>query len=119
MAGGCKAIEQLLLSHQPPTAAFMYNDQMAVGALHALRTHGLRIPGDFAVVGFDGLAVGQFTAPPLTTIDHPRGDLGRLAVETLIGAIEKKSLEARERMLPVKLLVRESCGGKEAPLPQP
>ena len=114
MDGGCKAIEQLLFGDRLPTAAFMYNDQMAIGALHALRTHALTVPDDFAVVGFDGLAVGQFTAPPLTTIDHPREDLGRLAVETLIDAIEKRPLGARERMLPVKLLIRESCGGKGA-----
>nr|WP_255616768.1 LacI family DNA-binding transcriptional regulator [Microvirga puerhi] len=119
MAGGCKAIEQLLLDRQRPTAAFMYNDQMAVGALHALRTHGLRVPDDFAVVGFDGLAMGQFTAPPLTTIDHPRRDIGRIVIETLIGAIEKGSLEVKQHLLPVKLLVRESCGGLEAPNQKP
>src|SRR4029079_10969633 len=76
MAGGSKAIEQLLASgRQRPTAAFMYNDLMAVGALHALRVHGLSVPDDFAVVGFDGVAIGQFTAPTLTTIDHPREEL--------------------------------------------
>jgi DNA-binding LacI/PurR family transcriptional regulator len=115
MTGGCKAIEQLLRDQQRPTAAFIYNDLMAVGALHALRTLGLRVPDDFAVVGFDGAAVGRFTAPTLTTIDHPREDLGRLAIETLISAIEKRPLEVREHLLPVKPLVRESCGGLKAP----
>jgi LacI family transcriptional regulator len=119
MTGGSKAIEQLLQDRQRPTAAFMYNDQMAIGALHALRTHGLRVPDDFAVVGFDGIAMGQFTAPPLTTIDHPREDLGRLAIEALISTIEKRPLKPKEHLLPVKLLVRKSCGGLEAPLRKP
>jgi LacI family transcriptional regulator len=115
MTGGCKAIGQLLRQGaRRPTAAFMYNDQIAVGALHALRRRGVNVPEDFAVVGFDGVALGQFTEPPLTTIDHPRGELGRLAIETLIGVIEKKPVKARERLLPVRLVVRDSCGGREA-----
>jgi len=117
--GGSKAIEQLLLNQHRPTAVFMYNDQMAVGALHALRTHVLKVPDDFAVVGFDGIAMGQFTAPPLTTIDHPREDLGRLAIEILISAIERRPLGVKEHLLPVKLLIRESCGGLEASLRKP
>jgi DNA-binding LacI/PurR family transcriptional regulator len=120
MAGGSKAIEQLLdLGAQRPTAAFMYNDQMAVGALHALRTRGLGVPEDFAVVGFDGVAIGQFTAPPLTTIDHPREELGRLAIEVLISALEKRPSDVREHLLPVKLVVRGSCGGGEASSSKP
>ncbi len=118
MAGGSKAIEQLLRAQQRATAAFMYNDQMAVGALHALRMHGLRVPDDFAVVGFDGVAIGQFTAPTLTTVDHPREELGRLSIEALISAIEKKPFEPREHLLPVKLVVRGSCGGLEPPARQ-
>jgi LacI family transcriptional regulator len=110
MAGAAKAIGSLLEAPGPPTAAFMYNDQMAVGALHALRMRGLSVPDDFAVVGFDGVALGQFAAPTLTTVDHPREELGRLAIEALIDAIEKRPCDAREHLLPVRLVVRESCG---------
>jgi LacI family transcriptional regulator len=119
MAGGSNATERLLdLGAQRPTAAFMYNDQMAVGALHALRVRGLSVPDDFAVVGFDGVAIGQFTAPTLTTIDHPREELGRIAIEALIGALEKRPSDVREHLLPVKLVVRESCGGETTPSPR-
>ncbi len=112
MAGGAEAIERLLNQDRPhPTAAFIYNDLMAIGALHALRKRGLSVPDDFAVVGFDGLAMGQFTAPPLTTIDHPRQELGRLAIESLIEVIENKPQKTQQRLLPVTLVVRESCGG--------
>ena len=113
MAGASRAVGQLL--DRPagrPTAAFMYNDQMAVGALHAARARGLIVPDDFAVVGFDGIAIGEFTTPTLTTIDHPREELGRLAIAALIDAIEKKPRsDPREHLLPVRLVIRESCGG--------
>jgi DNA-binding LacI/PurR family transcriptional regulator len=118
MAGGSKATEQLLDLAQRPTAAFMYNDQMAVGALHALRVHGLAVPDEFAVVGFDGVAIGQFTAPTLTTIDHPREELGRLAIEVLTSVLEKRPFDVTEHVLPVKLVVRESCGGGKTPSPK-
>jgi DNA-binding LacI/PurR family transcriptional regulator len=118
MAGGSKATEQLLDLAQRPTAAFMYNDQMAVGALHALRVHGLAVPDEFAVVGFDGVAIGQFTAPTLTTIDHPREELGRLAIEVLTSVLEKRPFDVTEHVLPVKLVVRESCGIGKTPSPK-
>jgi LacI family transcriptional regulator len=116
MAGASLAIGQLIDSGPlRPTAAFMYNDQMAVGALHAARTRGLTVPDDFAVVGFDGVAIGEFTTPTLTTIDHPREELGRLAIEALIDAIEKRPpSDPQEHLLPVRLVVRESCGGGSA-----
>ncbi len=115
MAGGAEGIERLLNLDGPrPTAAFMYNDLMAVGALHALRKRGLAVPDDFAIVGFDGVTVGQFTAPTLTTVDHPHAELGRLAIEALINAIEKKPLVTRAHLLPVTLVIRESCGGSKA-----
>jgi LacI family transcriptional regulator len=114
MAGGAEGIERLLSLDGPrPTAAFMYNDLMAVGALHALRKRGLAVPDDFAIVGFDGVTVGQFTAPTLTTIDHPHAELGRLAIEALINAIEKKPLVTKAHLLPVTLVIRESCGAQK------
>jgi DNA-binding LacI/PurR family transcriptional regulator len=112
MAGGADAIDVLIgLGAHRPTAAFLYNDQLAVGALHALRRRGLAVPRDFAVVGFDGVAIGAFTAPTLTTIDHPRRELGRLAIEMLVAVIAGTALGIQSHLLPVKLVVRGSCGG--------
>ncbi|MBB3999494.1 LacI family DNA-binding transcriptional regulator [Aureimonas pseudogalii] len=120
MAGGATGAERLLATEgEPATAAFVYNDQLAVGALARLRERGLLVPRDFAVVGFDGLAVGGFTAPPLTSVDSPRGTLGRLAAEVLIRAIEAGSPMAETHRLPVRLLVRGSCGGQEPGDPPP
>ncbi len=118
MGGGAAALDRLLLAGgERPTAAFVYNDQLAVGVLSQLRARGLRVPGDFAVVGFDGLAIGAFTAPPLTTVDSPRGALGRLAAQTLIRAIEEGAAVGEAHRLPVRLMVRGSCGALEHPAP--
>src|SRR5262249_4877560 len=63
-AGGAEAMRALLdRAAPPPTAVFVYNDQMAVGALHALRERGLSVPRDMALVGFDGIALGGFVTP--------------------------------------------------------
>jgi DNA-binding LacI/PurR family transcriptional regulator len=111
LAGGEAAMRALLgRPGAPPSAVFVFNDQMAVGGLHALRTLGIRVPQDMAVVGFDGISLGAFTAPELTTIDHPRQELGRLAAETLLDLLEGVPPATATRTLPVRLVVRRSCG---------
>ncbi len=113
--GGVEALERILALREPPTALFAYNDRLAIGALHGLRKRGLKVPDDFAVVGFDGIAFGGFTAPTLTTIDSSREELGKLAMQAVIDAIERKE-GRQDHLLPVRLLVRESCGGANAGL---
>ena len=111
-AGGAAATTHALL-RQPAvraTALFAFNDQMAVGALHALHEAGLRVPNDMAVVGFDGTELGGFTLPPLTTVAHPRRDLGSLAVETLLDLLEGAPPARPVLTLPARLLIRRSCG---------
>ena len=56
-----------------------------------MRRRGLKVPEEFAVVGFDGIAFGAFTAPTLTTIDSSREELGKLAMQAIIDAIEKRA----------------------------
>ena len=122
LAGGCRAMHVLLdRANPPPTAAFIYNDQMAVGALHALRERGLRVPQDMAVIGFDGIALGRYVAPTLSTIDHARDEVGRVAADTLADLLADGASRAPERVLPVRLVLRQSCGGLEsgAALPEP
>jgi len=111
LAGGFSAMQELLAQDERPSAVFVYSDQMAVGALHALRKHGVRVPEEMAVVGFDGIALGGFVTPELTTVDYSRADIGRLAVEAVISRLEGEAEPLREQVLPVRLLVRESCGG--------
>lgn len=114
-AAGKQLVRALLArAGRRPTAIVCYNDQMAFGALRALHEMGLRVPGDMAVVGFDGLAFGSYITPTLTTVDFPRGTMGRSAVEALFAQFDGRRLDPVEQVLPVELIVRESCGATVA-----
>lgn len=117
-AGGDAGLRRLLEQTTPdnrPTAVFMFNDQMAIGALHAAQHLGLSVPDDLAVVGFDGIVLGAYTNPELTTIEQPRPEVGRSAVALILEMLDApttlpESQATREVTLPLRLLVRESCG---------
>ena len=79
-----QAMELLFALEQPPTAVCCYNDMSALGAMLAIRAHGLRIPEDISVTGFDDLFFAAYTNPPLTTVHQPMRRMGQLAMESLI-----------------------------------
>lgn len=111
LAGGAAALRLLMARPGPrPTAVFAFNDQMAFGAMHALASLGLRVPQDVALVGFDGTDLGAYARPALTTIDHPRQDLGRMAAEAVLDQLQGQVGPPATRVLPVHLKVRQSCG---------
>ncbi|MFD8570133.1 LacI family DNA-binding transcriptional regulator [Streptomyces sp. NPDC059639] len=85
--GGEAAMNRLLQAHPDLDGVFAANDNMAAGALRALRKAGRSVPGDVAVVGFDDLAVAQSVEPALTTVHQPIRDLGREMVRMLVGVI--------------------------------
>lgn len=106
---GYRAATQLLDLAQPPDAIFAANDQMAVGAIEAARDRGVHVPGRIAVVGFDDTDLARFITPRLTTVRQQLRDMGRLATEAVIHALEKR-VAPRRTVLPTSLVVRESCG---------
>ncbi|SDR61859.1 transcriptional regulator, LacI family [Rhizobiales bacterium GAS191] len=110
-AGGDAAMRSLMADARP-TAVFVFNDQMAIGCLHALSALGMRVPQDVAIVGFDGTELGAFSIPELTTIDHPRRELGRLAAQAMLDLLEGRGDPTGIPTLPVRLVVRRSCGGQ-------
>lgn len=85
------------------TAIFAANDQMALGLLRALTEFGRRVPGDVAVVGFDDLPESEFFLPPLTTVRQDFAEVGRRAVEVLLGS------EERHVVVDPELVVRASA----------
>ncbi|WP_081966914.1 LacI family DNA-binding transcriptional regulator [Kitasatospora sp. NRRL B-11411] len=105
--GGAAAMERLLAAHPAPDALFTASDAMAIGALRTLRTHGLRVPEDVAVIGFNDLASARHTAPPLTTVHQPVRALGREMARMLVDAIEGN--DPGPLILPTRLTVRESA----------
>ena len=105
-----------------PTAIVAFNDRTAVGVLRGCYEAGIRVPEDVAVVGFHGIASGRYTTPALTTIEHPRVELGEMAAESLFTLLEGGEVKVRDQIVPVSLTVRESCGARlcsplDAPVP--
>ncbi len=98
-----------------PTALFAVNDLCAEGVLRALRSRGISVPGDMAVVGFDDTWFAAMTEPPLTSVHAPITEMGALAAQMLIDQVEGRDRAECRRTLPVSLTVRASTG---APLPQ-
>jgi LacI family transcriptional regulator len=110
-AGGCEAMRQLMALREPPDAVFAASDMSALGAMRAIRDLGLSVPGDVAIVGYDDILFASLSTPTLTTIRQDKGQLGELACNSLIELIEGRIRELPELVLPVELIVRESCGG--------
>jgi len=98
----------MLSLDSPPTAVFATSDGQALGALAAARELGLSVPHDFSVIGFDGLALGQYSSPPLTTIQTPMADMGRTAVSMIRRIAEGDRVDTMRVELSTRLVVRES-----------
>ena len=75
-----------------------------------LREHGIDVPGQVAVTGFDGVVAGRLVSPTLTTVRQPMEAMGRLAVHTLMDHLAGESDAPVDRTLPTRPLFRESCG---------
>jgi LacI family transcriptional regulator len=110
MPRGIEAAEQLLALPDPPTAIFGFNDNVAIGALHAARKRGLSVPDDLSVVGFDDTELAVIVTPQLTSVRQPLAEMGRMGVSLLIRILEGQRVDALRVELATKLVVRESTG---------
>jgi LacI family transcriptional regulator len=108
---GLEAVQRLLQGDKPFSAVFASNDQMALGACMGLQRHGLRVPQDVSVIGFDDLPASEFSNPPLSTVHQPVERLGRLAAAAMLSML---SGELPDMVLPPPRFVqRETC--RQAP----
>jgi len=105
---GTQAAEQLLALPDPPTAIFAFNDNMAIGALHAARKRGLSVPDDLSVVGFDDTDQALIVTPTLTTVRQPLAEMGRMGVSLLGRILDGQRVDALRLELSTTLVVRES-----------
>ena len=87
--GGSAAMEALLALKHRPTALFIENDMMAMGAIHQANRAGVDIPNDLSIVGYDDIFISRYMTPPLTTIHQPKAKLGAMAVDTLLNRIAR------------------------------
>jgi len=85
---------------------FAASDLIAIGAMRALREHGLRIPQDVALAGFDDIPLAASVSPTLSTVQQDTKQAGQLLVERLLALIQGAPVESQT--IPVKLVLRES-----------
>ncbi|HLX50124.1 MAG TPA: LacI family DNA-binding transcriptional regulator [Streptosporangiaceae bacterium] len=114
-AGGSQAIERLLAAGvRMPRAIVCANDQSAIGVLHALAQHGIPVPDEVAVTGFDDMPVARHLRPQLTSVRQSIQDLGATAFQTVYSMIgrgsDADSARGRDIALPTRLILRQSCG---------
>lgn len=105
---GQRVTEQLLSLDTPPTAIFALNDRMAIGAIQTIQNHGLTVPQDIAVIGFDDIPAATDFTPSLTTVRQPSRELGKTAAELLLKLIAGKSVVNHEIVLSAELIIRQS-----------
>ncbi len=108
-ASGYRAARLLLSQARPFSGLFAQNDQMAIGAMHALRESGKRVPEDIAVVGYDDIPAAEYCDPPLTTVRQPMCEVGQVAARLLIQAIEEPDSPPKGTLLKTTLVRRRSC----------
>ena len=106
---GYECMHRLLDLRKPPDAVFAQNDYAAMGALRALYERGVSVPEDVAIVGFDNVACGAYSAPPLSTVSHFGFEQGKRAGSLLMERIEsEKKREPREERFECELVIRQS-----------
>jgi len=128
LSSGYACMRRLLALPDPPTAVFVAGDEMAVGALHAAADAGRRVPQDVSVIGYDDVDAASLVRPTLTTVAQDRMALAAAAVDGLIRLIDAKDAHDADgadggpvaggprdvglapRLLPTRLVVRNSCG---------
>jgi DNA-binding LacI/PurR family transcriptional regulator len=106
--GGFQAMSRMLERTPLLTAVLSSNDLTALGALRAIHRKGLRVPDDISVVGFDDIALAEFTEPPLTTVRLPREEIAGKAFEALLASLSDTSRMGAEYQISPQLVVRES-----------
>ncbi len=107
---GYQAMEQLLRSDLSITAVFAMSDVMAVGAIRCIHDHGMQVPKDFSVAGFDGLPYGQYYSPRLATVAQPIEELARASYQMLQEAL--RGNPSRHITVPFTLKHGESIAPK-------
>jgi DNA-binding LacI/PurR family transcriptional regulator len=112
--GGRDAFRRLVSLPEPPTGIICSNDLMAIGVIREAEAHGLRVPGDLSVVGFDGIEAASWNEPPLTTVEQPIDEIAETAVRALRSLIENGSQSLPNYVFRPRLKLGRSTGPASA-----
>lgn len=107
---GAAAVEQLVAEFLDCDGIVFANDDMAFGGLQAMKRHGIRVPEDIAVVGFDDFGLSGATSPGISTMHVPAEEMAELATERLFHLIDGEIAGPSHRELDVTFIPRASCG---------
>lgn len=105
--------EQMLDKGKIPGGIFAANDMMAIGCMRKLKKHGIQIPEQLRIVGFDDIMLASYVEPGLTTIKIPFQEIATMATEELVEQIENPVRKLTRVLLDGDLIVRGSCGGSQ------
>src|SRR5437016_2071342 len=110
MEGGMRALVELLGARDQPTAVVCSNDMTAIGVMREAYDHGITIPNDLSIVGFDDIRLAQFMTPPLTTVQMSQKELAQIAFRALLDEVgrESRSTQKSEYELITSLILRRS-----------
>ncbi len=107
---------RLLRLPEPPDAIFCFNDLLALGALRTLHEHGVRVPEQVAVVGWDDVEDGRFSSPTLTTVQPDKEQIAATAVDMLAARLgEGRDAPPHEVVARYRLVIRESTSQEGMP----
>lgn len=108
--GGRARMHEILDFKEQPTAIVCGNDDMAVGAMKAIKERGLSIPNDYSLTGFDDGLISRVTEPNLTTVKIPLTDMANIAIKKLIDGIQNPGNIIPKQVLPCTMIIRPSTG---------
>ena len=111
---GLREATALLDGSDRPTAIFCFSDEMAMGALEAIRRRGLSCPRDVSLVGFDDIRFADYLAPRLTTVSQPMDAIGHEVVRLLLDILTGRAEGLQQVTLPHRLIVRDSTAAPRA-----
>ncbi|PTV96084.1 LacI family transcriptional regulator [Rhodobacter aestuarii] len=118
LVAGRDLIDGLLVRGAEFSAIFAASDQMAIGAITALRQHGLQVPKDVSVIGFDDTLIASMVDPALTTVHQPRRDIGFAAMQMMIARLNG-TMTPPDQIFPTELVVRGSTRARPVDTPSP
>lgn len=113
MRGAYETAQSFFAMHPDTTAVFAMSDTVAIGVIRALQDMGRKVPEDVSVVGYDGIEMGKYYIPRLTTVSQPITEIARESVAMLMGMLERGEAP-RHITVDAELIMRESVGKANA-----
>ena len=111
---GYRAMSFIMNQPDPPTALVVFDDVAAFGVLRGLTELGVKVPDQIKIVSFNNIALSELSSPPISSIDIGTYQLGYSSSQTLIRVVQAEPLNAKEMIIPHRLIIRESSMNKVA-----